>query len=407
MKPAIVSVLLACVLVFYANFLIYNTSPVALDGSLPLLTVIQNVPLVSAISATLLYICAFYLLLTLDTLKDTRVFGYVLLVLVGIVTVSEIAVQSSAWILTRPVGGFTDEYVLQYFSAIALLHGTNPYTVNFTQDITSMVPLYYRTILPNGSIVHNMDYPAFAFLYYLPAATLGVSGIYQDVVVILLFLTFAVWKSPIDYKWFIPMVFILDYTCSVFIAGSITDAAWVVMVCLAVFTIKNPRLSAILMGLAISYKEEAIVILPFYLILIYKTYGISLLKVRMFWIGATALAINLPFFLLAPKVFIQDILIPITAPLEVGGVGLSLFDLPKEFYTFLFVVSLVLGFVAYYKWFPELRIGGFVAFPMIALWLNARSLQSYMVYFPVIAAVAVMVLMNTDLLEPLTKEQTP
>ena len=392
----LVSILTASVLMFYANFVFYNSSPVDVSQTSALqIQLQQNVPKAVVITSIILYMSSFYFLLTTDE-PDSRTHGLVLVIVIGVVALTQYAfVDFHSWILTRPIGGQTDEYLLQYLSAKSVIDPTNPYIVNFTSAIANSVPSYYRTFYPiNGTyaitnpFVHNIDYPAFSFLYYVPSAVLNVSGVYQDIAITTLTLGIVWYKSAKEIAWFVPLLFILDYTHIVFISSSITDAGWVAPIILSIVFRKHPIVSSILMGLAVSYKEEAIIFLPFYLIYLYKEQGFEFIKKFGITLVATAAVINIPFLLMNPSAFIRDILIPITASTQIGGVGLSGFtNYPRWVYTALFSSSLFLGSLAYFKWFDKIRIGGLSALPMIALWLNTRSLQDYLVFFPLFSAV--------------------
>jgi len=390
-------VIIAGMFMFYASLIFYNTSPVTVtQGVSPLDTTFnQAIPLLSIIISALFYAIAIYLLfragkgLNIDSiLKNVWIITPFAVLLIGVMFYS--TCYNHAWILTRPMGGLTDEYILQYNAAKTFLHLHNPYTTDYTGVISQYVPTYYRTYLGGTSaFVHDIDYPAFSFLYYLPSATLGVSGIYQDIIVIAIIIGLLCYKSPPYLKWFIPVFFFLDYAHIFFPSASITDICWVGLIILALLYRNKFVLSGILMGLAVSYKEEAIVILPFFLILLWKEFGVRSTIKCLFALMATAFVINVPFLIMSPVKFIQDLLIPITANISSGGMGLSAFNfnIPKTVYTLSFFIILIVGMLLYYKKFDLLKISGISILPMIAFWFNARSLQNYFIWLPIFTVV--------------------
>ena len=387
-------VIIAGMLMFYANLIYYNTSPVLVNQGKDLLdtTFTQTIPTLSIIITGLFYAVAVYLLFMAGKgakLQGIWLVASLLILFVGIMFYNNC--YSHVWVLTRPMGGLTDEYVLQYNSAKEFLRLHNPYIVDFTSQIAQSVPMYYRTYLTSTTFVHNIDYPAFSFLYYLPSAALNVSGIYQDILVMAVVIGFICYKSPSYLKWFLPVFFLFDYAHVFFPSASITDVCWVSLIMLALLYKDKVVFSGILMGLAVSYKEEALVILPFFLILLWKDIGVKLLVKSIIVLAATVAIINIPFFLLSPVNFIKDVLIPVTGNTAPGGIGLSAFNLsiPKHLYTALFLGALVCGAWLYYKKFSLFKISGICIFPTIAFWLNSRSFQNYFIWLPLFTVVLI------------------
>ena len=389
-----ITVIIAGVFMFYANLVYYNTSPVSVVQGKNLLdtTFMQSIPTLSIVVTGLFYAIAVYLLFRAGrglVLKGTWLVTSLLILFVGIMFYSNC--YNHVWVLTRPMGGLTDEYVLQYNAAKEFLHLHNPYNTDFTNQIIQSVPMYYRTYLTSATFVHNIDYPAFSFLYYLPSAVLNVSGIYQDIFVMAIVVGFVCYKSPSYLKWFLPVFFLFDYAHVFFPSASITDVCWVCLIILALFYKNKVVFSGVLMGLAVSYKEEALVILPFFLILLWKDLGVKLLIKSIVAMATTVAIVNIPFLLMNPSNFIKDVLLPITGNTASGGIGLSAFNLniPKHVYTALFVGALVVGVWLYYKKFSLFKISGICIFPMIAFWLNSRSFQNYFIWLPIFTVVLI------------------
>jgi uncharacterized membrane protein len=392
-------VIIAGMFMFYASLIFYNTSPVIVtQGASPLDTTFQqSIPIISIVISAIFYFIAGWLLYKASRGVDIEKFSKnmwavapIAILLIGAAFYS--TCYNHAWVLTRPTGGLTDEYVLQYYAAKVFLHLHNPYATNFTSQILQYVPIYYRTYLGNTStFVHNIDYPAFSFLYYIPSALIGVSGIYQDIVVTATIVGFLCYKSPPYLRWFVPVFFFLDYAHVFFPIASITDICWVTLIILALLYRKKLVLSGILMGLAVSYKEEALVILPFFLILMWRELGTKPLIKCLSTVAITTLIINVPFLMMNPSAFIKDVLIPITANISSGGIGLSAFNLniSKHVYTVLFAVAIIIGLLVYYKKFDIFKISGITIFAMTAFWFNARSFQNYFIWLPIFTVVLI------------------
>ncbi len=84
---------------------------------------------------------------------------------------------------------------------------------------------------------------------------------------------------------------------------------------------KQWQASAILMGIAISIKQVCWVYMLFYLILIFREMGLRRLLKTIFVTGGIFLALNLPFVMLNPAIWINSMLAVVTDPLFPMGVG--------------------------------------------------------------------------------------
>ena len=87
-------------------------------------------------------------------LADTITRLPVLLVLSGL------AILHAATLMDLPKRAYTHDFSVSYASAIALRHGLNPYTVNFT-------PIGGRLGFYIGALLHSTDTPT-ALLFFIP-----------------------------------------------------------------------------------------------------------------------------------------------------------------------------------------------------------------------------------------------
>lgn len=391
-------ILFAIILINYANLIYYNTGDtVAIQwGNQPTdLDFRYTVPLSSAIASSFLYLLAIVTMLMVGRKNSVSVLLITGASLILLITGSIFygAVFKEPGVHLRIQGGKTDSYVLQYESAKALINGKNPYELDFADRIRKDVPVYFRTYIYDGSDilgeVTRLDYPAFSFLWYLPSALMGVEGVWQDLFVLVLLGVLLFIATPRESKYFVPFMFVVSWDYLFYTVGYITDVAWVFLLVLTLIS-SSLTLSAIALGLAMSYKAEAILFATFFLIYVYRTQGIEKLKRFTRDIAITVLAVNAPFVLPDPSTFLNSVLIPVTGNLAVSGVGLSGLlasagiTVSRLVYSLLVIGVWLATLAIYHKMFEWFKYSGLAVFPLIVMWFNSRSLQNYLMWWPVI-----------------------
>jgi len=385
-------ILLISILMRYANLIYYNTGKyVIFQGKSSLdISFTYHVPPSSAIATLVLYILAIITALFVKTKNNFKHFLAVLsvsaiLLITG--SIFYVTTFSKPTIKLFVQGGYTDAYVLQYEACkMFIFNGTNPYTADFSEYIRKFVPLYFRTFIWNDGqpvgIVTKIDYPAFSFLWYIPSVILGVDGIWQDLLALtflMVFLTLACDNKTA--RLLIPLIFVVDWNLIFFTVGSVTDVPWVLLLCL---TVLADRYAPIFLGLAVSYKAEAWMFTPYYLIFRKDDW-----KRVLTYTALTALAINGYFLITNPCEFIQNILLPLTANLQPGGVGLSgvlqAFGVEiGKWYSILTATAWIVTLIVYYKYRDIIGERGLVAFPLLICWLHFRSFQNYLIWWSVV-----------------------
>ncbi|RDI70071.1 hypothetical protein [Halopelagius longus] len=405
-------IMLALMLMTYANLVLYNTGGFAVSVMNEVTTFAYDPPALAMAGALVLYLVAFLALLSVGSAWSASVskLSYVTPFVYGVVGILFLKnVFSTSVIRERVMGGKTDGYVLQYEGAGRLLRGKNPYTYNYDQEILAQVPGYFRTpltpdLLPQGvqyptNIVTHLDYPPVSVIWYLPARALGVSGATQDLVAMMLLVALVTVVARDELRTFIPIFFLIDWNLILFPSAFIPDAAWVLFVVCAILSLHYPRLSALFLALGASYRPQPIIVAPYLGIIAYNLYGKQYLKK---WVvtglSATAL-INVPFALWTGLgAYWEYVTIPISITLPPSGVGpamlvdyLQLDPMAvKPLFTVAVFGAWFLTLAASYRYYDKLGVG-MLAFPGLVLWFHWRSLQNYMLWFPMFVFVAYIV----------------
>ncbi len=160
---------------------------------------------------------------------------------------------------------------------------------------------------------------------------------------------------------------------------------------------KHLLLSALFMGLAISMKQLAWFFLIFYIILILRTMGLRKLLWVMVIIAGVFLAINLPFIINDPKLWINSIFAPMTDNLFPFGVGIVSFvtagfiEIQSSLiFTTMEIAIAVCAIIWYLYYCPRYPYTGLVL-AIIPLFFAWRSLPAYFLYVDIIVLAAIII----------------
>ncbi|MFC1865514.1 hypothetical protein ACFLYB_02225 [Chloroflexota bacterium] len=160
---------------------------------------------------------------------------------------------------------------------------------------------------------------------------------------------------------------------------------------------KQLLLSALFMGLAISIKQLAWFFLIFYIILILRTMGLRKLLWVMVVIAGVFIAINLPFVISDPKLWISSIFAPMTDNLFPFGVGIVSFvtagfiDIQSSLIFAILEISIVACAIIWYLYYcPRYPYSGLIL-AIMPLFLAWRSLPSYFLYVDIIILAAIII----------------
>ena len=302
-------------------------------------------------------------------------------------------------------GYVTDELAYDQAAANALLHGTNPYTQDFTWTLHTLGVARGGTMQLQGTFVPSIAYPALSFLLYVPAVALFGARSSAGSLVDLLAWALAGWilwrtlREPLR-QW-VPVLVLLPVFVGM-VAGDLTDPLFIPFEIVALtgwdrFTDRRVPtrwrlLGPIALGLACAIKQQPWLLVPFLVIGI----AIEARRRRLPWqrfvgeylavVGVAFLIPNLPFLVWDPHVWLQRVTLPATSglvpsgvgpagllrPFAIGGGNLSMFTIAS--------VVVLLGTVALYaRHYSTLR-RIVPLLPIAALFVAARSFESYLVF---------------------------
>jgi len=328
--------------------------------------------------------------------------------------------------------GYNDGTILSKQAVENLLHGKNPYDhaniiealldYNGTYDRvtplrvgtfydvfpypteTQLQHLWDKAVKTPSQIPPEIEsrvcYPAGSFLLPSPFVLLGISDI--RIVYAFFFLAglaYAVWIIPKKKRLlFIGVVLIsLELWNSIFSGGELGNLYFPFLLIAWLSLNRNLRLSVICMGIAVTTKQTAWFFLPFYLILLFKTYGIKKLLAGMSVIAAIFVATNLPFALGNLRLWFASITSPMTDLMFPNGMGLITLvssglvkvrsSLP---FTFLEVVAFIAAIVWYFKYCRRYPQTGLIL-AILPLFFAWRSIFPYFFYVDIIALAYIMV----------------
>ncbi|WP_158513447.1 glycosyltransferase family 87 protein [Dehalogenimonas formicexedens] len=245
---------------------------------------------------------------------------------------------------------------------------------------------------PPPEFESGMNYPAASFV--LPALFVA-AGITDIRWIYLLFVLagviFVVWKSPPKLRlWLLAGIIASVEIWNSLASGETGILFFPFLLASWVMWRKNWWLSAIFMGIAISIKQLPWFFVPFYLILIFRFFGVR----RTFLTSAIVLgvfaAFNLPFIMSDPGLWLHSITAPMIDrffPIGVGFVSLEISGYLKIdsrlFFGALELAAGLAGMIWYYLNCRRYPYTGLIlaVLPLFFAW---RSLWSYFFYFDVI-----------------------
>jgi len=316
-------------------------------------------------------------------------------------------------------GFLTDELAFDQAAATSLLHGLNPYTLNFTHALTEFGGGGLGTPTLGGQLVSSVTYPSLSFLFFVPGvAAFGATGYAGPVTDAIAWLAggLLLWRAASTTMRPYLSLFVLLPVPLLLIAYGVTDPLYIPFMIIAVWRwdrFADPQAGRaarwrgpIALGLACAIKQTPWLMAPYLLV------GVALEAHRRGrnWLpvaagyallsGATFAVVNLPFVVWNAGAWARTVLLPITGALvplglgpaqlvtidHIGGGGLSLFGLAGDL--------ALLATMALFIWRYDRLKGVFPLFPLIALFLSLRSLESYFVFvFPILIVAASTVMM--------------
>lgn len=245
----------------------------------------------------------------------------------------------------------------------------------------------------------RMCYPAACFLLPAPFLMLGITDIR---IIYLIFivpaLAYVVWLAPPKLR--LPFVGALAISLTVWnsvASGETGILCFPFMLLGWVLARRRPWASAIFMGMAVAVKQVAWFLLPFYLILIFRTVGLKRALSAAGIILGIFLATNAWFIAIDPKLWLTSLLGPMTDnlfPLGSGVVTLVTSGVVNIQSPLIFTVMEGIVAIAAIIWYFRNgrrypHTGPILA--MLPLFFAWRSLWSYFFYIDIIVLAAIII----------------
>ncbi|BFH74069.1 hypothetical protein SJAV_20130 [Sulfurisphaera javensis] len=279
----------------------------------------------------------------------------------------------------------TDELMIDYYSAYQFLHGLNPYNPNVTNNVFFVYhvsPYIYGTPYTTGGFVTNLNYPSLSFLLLIPAVLFHFNPNY----ILLFFYVILplIMKFKLDNSSF--LLFISAYFFNVYYflysTGGIDNIVWVTFLIIS-FLVKDEWLKGVFYGLSVSYKQDPLIFLPFYMIELYREKK----NLSKFLIGAivTFFILNGYFIAISPHYYFTDLLTPLFSNLLEIGFGLDIFSVNGFFYEFkdfFFFTQLFIFSVSLYL-FIKRKISNYIGSIYFFMFFMYRMLWNYVMYIPI------------------------
>ncbi len=287
----------------------------------------------------------------------------------------------------------TDVLIYDDYAARLIIAGKNPYLYDLRPGHeVFQANLEYCTPLRDGEIASRLVYPALAPLLFVPFQLLGLST--QAVFPLFFLLTAAVlfWASPEGFRPLVLLPLFAEQRYLQYCFGGVSDIVWTFFLLLVIVSWKHPFRRGLWYGLACAYKQHPWLLAPFLLIRIWhETEGSNTEKLKQILIfsgvsAGTFIAVNAPFIINDPPVWLASVFQPLTSPMIAFGQGLTALGvtgvlmLPKSALTLLMLSALGTLLFVYNRHFRQVRVLLWIA-PGIAMWFGNRSLSSYWYFF--------------------------
>jgi hypothetical protein len=328
--------------------------------------------------------------------------------------------------------GYNDGTILSKQAVENLLHGRNPYpNANIIQALiefngsydrvtplrvgkfydvfpypteSQLTDLWYQAVLTPSQIPAEIEsrvcYPAGSFLLPAPFVFIGIGDIRIIYAIFLLAgLAYAAWVIPKKKRLlFIAVAFIsLELWNSVFSGGEMGNLCFPFLMVAWLALNRHWWLSVICMGIAVATKQTAWFFVPFYLILLFKTYGVKKMFSAVGLIAAIFVVTNLPFAIGGWRIWFNSIASPMTDLMFPSGLGLitlvtsGIVKLRSSLpFTFLEAVSFIAAIIWYFKYCRRYPQTGLIL-AVVPLFFAWRSLFPYFFYVDLISLAYILV----------------
>lgn len=291
----------------------------------------------------------------------------------------------------------TDEIAIDTYAGYLFVHGLDPYNPANMASVFSFygVEPYFVTPLLTGGVVSFLVYPGFSVLvfslpvlFHFPSNTILLASTVG--VFLVLFLYYR--KSNLAHLFpTVGLLILINVNYLYYSVGGVTDIVWVLLVMISYILRKKPLIAGLIFGLAISFKQTPVLILPFLLYFIYMETRRSNRAPVLFLSGAAGsfVVTNIPFIIMSPGMWFSGVM-SIWTQQTVGigdGLGalsfLGYININQQVFNVLFLAVAVFCFILYVLYFSRLKFA-FFAFPVLIFIFHFRLLSNYMMYWPIL-----------------------
>lgn len=292
---------------------------------------------------------------------------------------------------------YHDELAIDTYSAYLLLHHLDPYVTANMVNVFSFYnfPLAYTTPTTYGGVVYYLIYPALSVYAFIPVVVLGIPNYWIPILFNIagFFLLFFYYRKN-GLSESIPLLSVMAFVEVILFAGAVTgetDIIWAFFLSLAYVFRKKPWAAGLFLGLSLSQKQIPIVIAPFLLYLVYRERNRDLKSVLALVAVTTTtfLALNSPFIIMNPGAWLHGMLQSVDQPAIGVGFGFGILSfagyapLTSAIFSDLLITTLAFFFVFYIRYYSSVKYA-FFAFPVIIFLFNFRSLENYLIFWPML-----------------------
>ncbi len=289
----------------------------------------------------------------------------------------------------------TDEIAIDTYSSYLFLHGKDPYINANMVNIFKVTNLPSSLITPllTGGAVQYLVYPGLAVLMFIPSVILHAPSysvpLFFNLVAFLIAYFYYQRTGFLFATPALAIAMVLNLEYAFFSISGVTDIVWVAFVCGAYAARRKPWLSGLLFGLAISFKQTPIVMLPFFMIFLLNENDLkkrSLVDFTAVGVAAFFLT-NLPFIYANPSAWATNVAEIAFQPIIGVGIGPSITSfagylyIPAAVFTIISIALLSIFFVIYVSNYQRLRFA-FFTFPVVVFLFNYRVLENYLIFWP-------------------------
>jgi len=251
---------------------------------------------------------------------------------------------------------------------------------------------------PPEEIESRVCYPAGSFVLPAPFLAMGIDDIRIVYgILVLAGLVFAVWWLPGRRRLVFIGAMLISLEMWNGIGAGETSILGFPLLLVAWLTLgRKWWVSAIFMGIAVSTKQTAWFVVPFYLILFLHTHPQRRVAAGLGIMVGVFAAFNLPFIIADPGAWLSSVASPMTDPMFPIGVGIvtmvttGVVNLQSSLlFTILELLAIIAGCIWYYRNCRRYPHSGLIlaVLPLFFAW---RSLWTYFFYLGSIAMVAVL-----------------